>query len=59
MTDKRRIPWHDLLGKALADALIGLPYRVSTEEELALRSQDSPSAPRRARGLGRAQSAEL
>jgi hypothetical protein len=39
MTDKRRIPWHDLLGKALADALIGLPYRVSTEEELALRSQ--------------------
>jgi hypothetical protein len=39
VTDKRRIPWHDLLGKALADALIGLPYRVSTEEELALRSQ--------------------
>ncbi len=38
MTDKRRIPWHDLLGKALADALIGLPYRVSTEEELALLS---------------------
>lgn len=26
-------------GKALTDALIGLPYRVSTEEELALRSQ--------------------
>jgi hypothetical protein len=34
-----RIPWHELLGKALTDALIGLPYSVSTEEELALRSQ--------------------
>ncbi|NEX17635.1 MAG: hypothetical protein C1943_13660, partial [Halochromatium sp.] len=30
---------HELLGKALADALIDLPYSVSTEEELALRSQ--------------------
>ncbi|MBK5969779.1 MULTISPECIES: hypothetical protein [Thiorhodovibrio] len=35
----QRIPWHKLLGQALADALSGLPYQVSTEEELALRSQ--------------------
>ncbi|WPL19279.1 hypothetical protein Thiowin_04396 [Thiorhodovibrio winogradskyi] len=35
----QRIPWHKLLGQALADALTGLPYQVSTEEELALRSQ--------------------
>jgi hypothetical protein len=39
MTRDQRIPWHKLLGQALADALIGLPYQVSTEEELALRSQ--------------------
>ncbi|WPL19273.1 hypothetical protein Thiowin_04388 [Thiorhodovibrio winogradskyi] len=35
----QRIPWHKLLSQALADALTGLPYQVSTEEELALRSQ--------------------
>ena len=39
MSKEQRIPWHKLLGQALADALIGLPYQVSTEEELALRSQ--------------------
>ncbi len=39
MSEPQRIPWHKLLGSALADALIGLPYSVSTEEELALRSQ--------------------
>ena len=39
MSRDPRIPWHELLGKALTDALIGLPYSVSTEEELALRSQ--------------------
>ena len=39
MSHDPRIPWHELLGKALTDALIGLPYSVSTEEELALRSQ--------------------
>ncbi|EIC22890.1 hypothetical protein [Thiorhodovibrio frisius] len=39
MSREKRTPWHELLGKALADALIGLPYRVSSEEELALRSQ--------------------
>jgi hypothetical protein len=39
MKESQRIPWHKLLGSALADALIGLPYSVSTEEELALRSQ--------------------
>ncbi|WPL19250.1 hypothetical protein Thiowin_04362 [Thiorhodovibrio winogradskyi] len=39
MNRDQRIPWHKLLGQALADALIGLPYQVSTEEELALRSQ--------------------
>ena len=33
------IPWHRLLGTALADALVDRPYRVSAEEELALRSQ--------------------
>jgi hypothetical protein len=32
-------PRHTLLGQALADALNGLAYSVSTEEELALRSQ--------------------
>ena len=37
MSRDPRIPWHELLGKALTDALIGLPYSVSTEEELALR----------------------
>ncbi|MCF8004896.1 MAG: hypothetical protein K9L32_11990 [Chromatiaceae bacterium] len=39
MSRDQRIPWHALLGQALADALNGLPYNVSTEEELALRSQ--------------------
>ncbi|MBK5941612.1 hypothetical protein CCR96_20645 [Halochromatium roseum] len=39
MSRTHRIAWHELLGKALTDALIGLPYSVSTEEELALRSQ--------------------
>ncbi|WPL15236.1 hypothetical protein Thiowin_00119 [Thiorhodovibrio winogradskyi] len=39
MSRDPRIPWHELLGKAHTDALIGLPYSVSTEEELALRSQ--------------------
>ncbi|WP_242518526.1 hypothetical protein [Halochromatium roseum] len=39
MSKDQRIPWHRLLGQALADALSGLPYQVSTEEELALRSQ--------------------
>ncbi|MBK5940568.1 hypothetical protein CCR96_15190 [Halochromatium roseum] len=39
MSRDHRIPWHTLLGQALADALNGLPYNVSTEEELALRSQ--------------------
>jgi hypothetical protein len=39
MSRDTRILWHELLGKALADVLIGLPYHVSTEEELALRSQ--------------------
>ena len=39
MSREKRTPWHELLGKALTDALIGLPYRVSSEEELALRSQ--------------------
>ena len=39
MKRDQRIPWHDLLAKALADALMGLPYLVSSEEELALRSQ--------------------
>jgi len=39
MSRDPRIPWHELLGKALTDALIGLPYSASTEEELALRSQ--------------------
>jgi hypothetical protein len=32
-----RIPWHERLGNALTDALIGLLYSVSTEEEFALR----------------------
>jgi hypothetical protein len=39
MNRNQRIPWHKLLGQALEDALTGLPYQVSTEEELALRSQ--------------------
>jgi hypothetical protein len=39
MSRDHRIPWHTLLGQALADALNGLAYSVSTEEELALRSQ--------------------
>ncbi|MBK5940578.1 hypothetical protein [Halochromatium roseum] len=39
MSRDQRIPWHRLLGQALADALNGLAYRVSTEEGLALRSQ--------------------
>ena len=39
MSHDQRIPWHVLLGQALADAPNGLAYRVSTEEELALRSQ--------------------
>lgn len=39
MTSEHCIPWHELLSKALTDLLIGLPYSVSTEEELALRSQ--------------------
>jgi hypothetical protein len=33
------IPWQALLGQAFADALNGLACSVSTEEELALRSQ--------------------
>ena len=36
MNRDQRIPWYKLLGQALADALTGLPYQVSTEEELAL-----------------------
>lgn len=39
MNRDHRIQWHELLGKALADALMGLPYSISSEEELALRSQ--------------------
>ena len=39
MSRDKRTPWHERLGKALADAQIGLPCRVSSEEELALRSQ--------------------
>jgi hypothetical protein len=39
MSKDQRIPWHKLLGQALEDALTGQPYQVSTEEELALRSQ--------------------
>jgi len=39
MSRDQRFPWHALLGQALADALNGLPYNVSTEEERTLRSQ--------------------